>query len=300
MWIIFVVFVGILVALINLSDKIQSVQLETPAQAQTPETSVPNFDHIILVVMENKSYDDIVGNQDDAPFLNMLIKSGGLATNYSAVAHPSLPNYIALIGGDTFGITSDCTNCFVKSKNLIDNLATAGKTWKAYMEDQPTPCFVGNKDNYAQKHNPFIYFDDIRKNPERCKNIVPLTQLATDLKNGDIPNLIWITPNLCNDMHNCSVSTGDKWLSKNLTQIINTPSIAKSNYLLIITWDEADLSEGNRVTTILYGPQVKKDFSSDATFDHYSVLSTIEKSWDLSPLTTNDKNASSLSVFFKN
>jgi phospholipase C len=168
MWVIFVMTVAILVTLVSLNRKTQNAQVETRAQSQATST-VPNFDHIIVVVMENKSYDDIVGN-NKAGFINGLIKNGGLASNYSGVAHPSLPNYIALIGGDTFGINSDCTSCFINDKNLVDNFTKAGKTWKAYMQDMPTTCYMGSKGNYAQKHNPFAYFDDIRNNPERCND----------------------------------------------------------------------------------------------------------------------------------
>lgn len=270
------------------------------SSAQAPLTSnstAPislNLDHIFIVVMENKSYDDIVKN-DEAPYINSLINLGGLATNYDGVAHPSLPNYLALIGGDTFGITSDCTDCFVKAKNITDEITAAGKTWKAYLEDYTDDCSLGNSGSYAQRHNPFIYFDSIRNDPKKCANLVSFDQLIPDIQNESLPNYVWITPNTCNDMHDCSVATGDKWLSQNLPQIIHSYAFTKQNSLLILTWDESEMTEGNRVATILYGANVKSASVSGAHYNHYSILSLIEKSWGLSSLTKNDKDANPFS-----
>jgi len=136
---------------------------------------LPAFTHIFIIVMENKGYDQVIGNAE-APYLNTLAAQYSLATNYYANTHPSLPNYLALTGGDTFGITRDCPDCTVAQPNLVDQLEAAGKSWKAYMESMPRPCFVGDAAPlYRQKHNPFIYYDDVRTNPERCSKIVPFT-----------------------------------------------------------------------------------------------------------------------------
>src|SRR5207253_1534614 len=128
----------------------------------------------------------------------------------------SLPNYLGLIGGSTFGITTNCTDCFVDAPNLVvDRVEPTGRTWKAYMEDLPSPCFLGDAYPYAQKHDPFIYFNDIRTNPAECSKIVPFTQFTTDLATASgTPNYVWITPNLCNDTHDCSISQGDAWLQQ--------------------------------------------------------------------------------------
>src|SRR5437667_4904293 len=123
--------------------------------------SVPPFNHVFVVTMENHSYGQIVGSSS-APYINGLAKSYGLATNYRAVSHPSLPNYLALTGGSTFGITSDCAPsvCPVNTANIADRIEGSGRTWRAYMESMPSACDVSNSGTYAVKHNPFVYFND--------------------------------------------------------------------------------------------------------------------------------------------
>src|SRR5438445_12856185 len=151
-----------------------------PAQAAT----TPVFDHVFVIVMENHSYGEIIGSSS-APYINSLVASGALATNYSAVTHPSLPNYLALTGGSTFGVTSDCTTCWVNASNIADSLESAGSSWKAYEESMPSACYVGDSYPYAQKHDPFIYFNDIRNNASRCQShVVPYGQLASDLQSA--------------------------------------------------------------------------------------------------------------------
>jgi hypothetical protein len=131
----------------------------------TQPPPVPAFDHIFIVIMENHGYEEIIGSPD-APYINQLAARCGVATNYVSVAHPSLPNYLALTGGDTFGITTDCTDCFQQAPNLVvDRVAASGRTWRAYMESMPSPGFVGDAYPYMQKHDPFIYYDNLRTRP---------------------------------------------------------------------------------------------------------------------------------------
>lgn len=256
--------------------------------------------HIVVITMENKSYAAIVGSTN-APYLNGLIHIYSFADDYYAVSHPSLPNYVALIGGSTYGITSDCTSCTIAASNLVDQLESAGKTWKAYMESMPSPCFIGSAGEYAQKHDPFIYFDDIRNNPKRCGNIVPFTQLDKDLQHiTTTPNFIWISPNLCNDMHDCSVLTGDTWLSHEVTLIMSSPTFTKQKSLLIITWDEGESGQNNQIPTIFVGNAVKKDFVSHTHYSHYALLHTIESLWHLPPLTIAVSQSPVLSDFLIN
>ncbi len=262
-------------------------------------SGIPKFDHIAIIVMENKPIESIVGSTN-APFINSLVQKYSLAGNYFAITHPSLPNYLAILGGSTFGINSDCSDCFINSNNLIDQLESNHKSWKAYMESMPSSCFIGNSGNYAQKHNPFIYFNNIRNNPQRCQNIVPLTNLSADLIDPlTSPNFIWITPNLCHDMHDCSIKVGDGWLSEQIPLILKSPSFTLSNSLLVITWDEAETIGSNQIPTIFIGPSVKQSYISQIKYDHYSLLHTIESAWDLQPLTENDKNATLMNDFFR-
>src|SRR5436190_2561157 len=216
------VWLGLLVGalLLTLPDVLH------PAHPAAATGVVPAFDHIFIVVMENHAYNEIIGNTTAAPYTNSLANRYGLATNYVAVTHPSLPNYLALIGGSTFGITSDCTSCRVNAPNLVaDRVEQSGRTWKGYMESMPgtsSACSMVDAYPYVQKHDPFVYFDDIRNVAGECDKVVPYTALAADLASAaTTPNYVWITPNMCNDTHDCSINTGDTWLQNNVPAILN-------------------------------------------------------------------------------
>jgi phosphatidylinositol-3-phosphatase len=265
----------------------------TPTGSPTPAA----YDHVVVIVLENHSFETVIGSAQ-APYLNQLANRWSLATGYSGVSHPSLPNYLGMIGGSTFGITSDCTDCFVSAPSLPDRLEAAGQTWKGYMEGMPSPCFVGSSGLYAQKHNPFIYFDPIRLDPTRCARIVPYEQLATDFASpSTAPSFAFVTPNLCNDGHDCTLSTADAWVSHEVPSLMASPAFADSRSLLVITFDEGE-GGSDRVATILAGDGVKSGFQSAATYDHYSLLRTIESLWSLAPLAAGDGAAVPMSDFF--
>ena len=264
----------------------------TPRPTPTPTSigSLPNFSHAFVIVMENEESSSIVGNAT-APYINGLAASNGLATRYYAISHPSLPNYLALAAGSTFGISSDCTGCFVSASNIADQVEASGRSWKAYMESMPSTCFVGDAYPYMQKHDPFIYFDDIRTNAARCAaGIVPFTQLSSDLTNGTVPNFAWITPNMCHDMHDCSIATGDAWLAHVVPSILAS-SAFKNGGVLFITWDEGSSSTGccgnaagGQVATLVVAPNGVAGLRSAFNETHYSLLRTIEDSWGLNAL----------------
>jgi len=266
-----------------------------PAQAAT----VPAYDHVFVIVMENHAYGQIIGSSA-APYVNSLLPSNGLAANYFAVSHPSLPNYLALAGGSTYGITSDCTTCWISATNIADNLEARGSTWKAYMEAMPSPCFIGDSYPYAQKHNPFVYFNDIRTNTSRCRaHDVPYSQLATDLaSSATTPNYAFITPDMCHDTHDCTVATGDSWLRSQVPQILNSAAFKTQRSLLALTWDEDDSSGSNRVATVFLGAGVGAGTRSGSAYNHYSLLRTIEAARGLATLTSNDAGASQMSDMF--
>ncbi len=254
--------------------------------------SVPAFDHVFVIVMENHSYGEIIGSPS-APYINSLVGRGALATNYHAVSHPSLPNYLALTGGSTYGIASDCTTCWVSAQNVGDSLEAGGSTWKAYEESMPSPCFVGNSYPYAQKHDPFIYFNDIRTSAARCaSHVVPYSQLGTDLQSStSTPNFGFITPNMCNDMHDCSVSTGDSWLSRQVPMILGSPAFTYQHSLLAITWDEDDSSASNHVATLFLGSGIVGGARSAAAYNHYSLLRTLESLRGVTTVGPGDASA---------
>jgi acid phosphatase len=262
----------------------------TPTAASTPKHLIPNFDYIVMIVLENKEFGTVIGNSD-MPNFNKFANDYTLLTQFYAVRHPSLPNYLAMIGGDTFGITTDCNSCFVSARSLPDLIEASGRTWKAYQEDMPEPCFVGDTARYVQKHDPFIYFDSIRLNPARCnQSVVPLTSLQSDINAGTLPNFIFITPNECNDAHSCPLNTADQWLGNILTQL--TPALDQRgpNYLIVLNWDEGQgnhsccglpPSAGGRIAVVLMSPLVKNNFQDETPYTHYSLLKTISSAWGL-------------------
>ncbi len=257
--------------------------------AAPPE--MPDFSHVIVFIMENKEYSSVIGNPQ-MTFFNSLADKYTLLTHYDATAHPSLPNYISLVGGDTLGISSDCNTCWVNGTNLADLIEAKGLTWRTYQEDMPSACYLGNTTLYAQRHDPFIYFDDIRTNKARCQNdIVPLTWLNADLASNKLPNFSFIVPNLCNSSHDCSASVADAWLKTWVTKVMDSPAYDK-NTLIVLTWDEGQGSQtccgfssgGGRVATVLVSPLVRQNYQDNTPYTHYSLLKTIAESWGLQQL----------------
>ncbi len=272
------------------------------AVEQAPKPSL--FDHIVIIVEENRGYKTIMESAD-APYIHDLAATYAQANNYSAVFRPSLPNYLAMTAGTNGNITSNCTpseSCTITGNTLVDEIEASNRTWKGYMESMPSACSLQNSGNYAVKHNPFAYFKQLTDNQKRCQaHNVPLDQLYTDLSSNQLPNYAFITPNLCSDMHDCSIKSGDAWLANLVPKILDAPSFKTKRAVLIVTWDEAEVGDsGNHIPTILAGPVIKKGYTSTQAYTHYSLLRTIEKAWQLQPLTENDKAAAPLDEFFSN
>lgn len=264
-----------------------------PRVTQPAASRIPAFDHVIMLVFENRNYQDVIGNPD-LPTFNQFAAQNVLLTQYYAVGHPSLPNYFAMLGGNTFGITSDCTDCFIDQPSLPDLIETSGRTWRTYQENMPSPCFIGDSARYAQKHDPFIYFDPIRNSPSRCKNgIVPLGSLDSDLAKNQLPNFAFIMPDLCNSGHDCNLKVSDQWLKTMLDKLQTSPALGET-WLIFIVFDESrsDNSSccglpnqaGGRVPAILISPQGKNGFQDATPFSHYSFLKTILSAWNLPDL----------------
>jgi phosphatidylinositol-3-phosphatase len=321
--------------------------------------------HIFVIMMENHGTDEIIGNTADAPFINSLVGSAGLATNYYGVTHPSLPNYLAALSGDFQGIWDDCkagadvtcapeefvpgsgdatsallltpaevasasaTPHWFAGRNLVDQVEAGGRSWKAYMQSIPdvgsdvefAPVIAGSPVKlYAQKHNPFMYFSDIRQSPARMKRIVPSTQLDADLASGEVPDLVWLSPDQCHDMHGMSpamaqavglpdcgypasgldhsvIALGDAYLKDTVTKITTSSAWAEGSALAIV-WDEDDYAGysgccgspvtaggavlgGARAPAIILTSNSHAPSVSSHPFNHYSLLGTIEKLWGL-------------------
>lgn len=272
---------------------------------------IPAFDHVVLIVLENRDYNQVIGSAD-MPNLNAWAKQDVLFSQYYAVAHPSLPNYLALVGGSTFGITTDCTNCWVSQPSLADLLDEGRLTWKYYGEGMPSPCFVGNADKYTQKHNPFIYFDNIRAGKARCEsNLVPMSQLKQDLSANQMPNFSIIMPDLCHSGHDCNLKTADQWLKQVVDQLqapqasSQTSSALGEKRMIFITFDEGAKSNkqpccglkstGGQVAAVMISPQAKAGFEDSTPLTHYSLLKTILRAWDL-PDLGNTANPQTLTI----
>jgi hypothetical protein len=273
-----------------------------PTQNSSEQNSTSSrLGYIFVIVEENQPYNNIVNNPQ-APYINSLIAKYALATNYSAVSHPSLPNYLALTSGSTDGIATDCNppnaGCEVSVPNIADEIEASGRSWKEYAESMPSNCYAYNSGEYATKHNPFVYYSDIINNQPRCdSHVVPFTNLINDLSSiNSTPNYAFITPNLCDDMHDCSIATGDAWLAKYVPFILQSKAFSSKPSLLIITWDEGN-STDNHVAAIFTGSAAKNGYRSNNPFNHYSLLHTIEVEWGLSPLTSNDKQAPTMTSF---
>jgi phosphatidylinositol-3-phosphatase len=226
---------------------------------------VPPLKHVFVIMMENTSYDDLLSpSNTNTAFIQHLAANNGLATKYFGVTHDSLPNYIAATSGQTWGTNSDDTAQapLFDHQNLVDQLEAARVSWKAYMEDLPFPGDLVDSTPdglYVRKHDPFLLYPDVYSNPARAGNVVPLTQLSTDLSTGRVPQFVWITPNMCNDMHggpsSCPFPSsptdprqaalyqdGDNFLRTWVTAI--THSKAWSGHSAIfITWDEGSFAD---------------------------------------------------------
>ena len=236
--------------------------------------AVPDFDHVVVIVFENKDEPQVIGSRD-APTFNAMARRYARFTNYRGVSHPSLPNYIAMVSGGTQGITSDCTTCLVNAPNLADSLEGARRTWKTYAEGLPQPGFTGaSAGRYAKKHDPFMYFRDIASSRTRRQRVVPFGQLRVDLRNDAVPDFALVVPDMCDSMHDCPVQTGDRWLARVL------PSLLKlSNAVVFVVFDEG--LAGNHVPALVVGSAVRPGARVTARIDHYSLLRTIEDAWGL-------------------
>ncbi len=255
-----------------------------------PQGLVPRLGRVFLLILENREFNQVIGNPS-APNYNRWAGEGALLTADYAITHPSLPNYLALIGGDTFGIRRNCEDCYQDAPSLPDQLEAGGRDWRAYLEGMPGPCYDVSLDRYAKRHNPFMYFLPIRGDPERCRrHVVPFTGFEADLAAGAMPDFVWITPDLCHGAHDCLMPAADAWLGRVVEDIRASPAYAPDS-LIILTWDEGTgsggccgLAAGGRVATVLLSPLVVAGTQSDIPYTHYSLLATLEDGWGLSRL----------------
>lgn len=248
------------------------------AAADANGTRVPQVEKVVVVVFENKG-PEMIGS-GEAPTFDALAKRYAVLTDYRGVAHPSLPNYLALVSGSTQGVTSDCTSCTIAAANLADTLERAQKTWKTYAEGLPAAGYVGSfAGRYAKKHNPLLYFEDVVDRPDRLRRVVPLTRFAHDLAAHALPDFSLVVPDLCNDMHDCPVSTGDSWLRAFIRPLLRSSELAHGIVYVVFDEGTGDAGGGGRVPALVLGPLVRRGARATAPLDHYSLLRTVEDGW---------------------
>jgi len=257
----------------------------TLSAAEPETTSALKFSRIMVVVLENQ--DLWVANLNS--HFSSLAEKGMLLTNYKATTHPSQPNYIAMIAGDTMGVSSD-SDFDVEGRNLVDLLEENGVTWKAYQEGYPGSCFAGDTGRYRRKHNPFISFNDVRNAPARCAKIVDAGQLWTDLQTDQLPQFMFYTPDMDNNGHDTGVAFTGKWASEFMHKLLKHQAI-KHDTLIVLTFDEGSPSGENIIYTLLVGPGIGGGLMDDTRYTHYSLLKTIEPNFELGTLGRHDETA---------
>ena len=263
--------------------------------------TLPAFKHVFVVVEENNNYSSVIGNSS-MPYLNGLAKTYGLGTQYYANTHPSIGNYFMLTTGQIITNNDGYTGT-VTADNVVRHLMTAGKTWKSYEESLPYAGYVKpDVGLYARRHCPLSYFSDVINSSSEKLNLVPFTQFATDLANGHLPQYSFITPNLCNDAHNCSLATADGWLKKNIAPLIASNTF-KNGGLLIILFDESandNTHGGGRVAWVAVSPQFSKmGYKSTALYQHQNTLRLMLQGLGVTSYPGAAKTAANMAEFFK-
>ena len=266
----------------------------SPSAAGHPCTGAEppaRFAHVIVIVMENHGFDQVAGH---SPFLNALAHRCGLAAGYRAVAHPSLPNYLALTSGSTQGLVGqDCSpgsSCQSGGESIFSQTP-----WRAYAESMTGRCALTNSGDYATRHNPAVYYTRVKGECARAD--VPLTELPGDLRGGRLAPYTFITPNLCSDEHNCGVSNGDAWLARWMSSLTSSAVYGRGATAIFITYDEDDRGEDNRVYTVVVAPSVRPGTVSETPFTHYSMLRTNEQLLGLPPVGDAATAASMAAAF---
>ena len=262
--------------------------------------------HIFVIVMENKEYGDIIGSPS-SPYVTSLARQYVSAKRFFGEVHPSLPNYLALTAGTTFGVTRNCTDCLQSGTSIADQLEAAGISWKAYMGGMPRACFTGAySGQYAKKHNPFLYYRSVVRNRKRCASrVVPEERLAKDLRAGRLPTFSFLSPGLCDDSHDCSIATGDRYLERTVPPILK--ALGPRGFL-VLTWDEGTsnrgccggLARGGRIPTVIAGPAARRGATLTKSLTHYSALRTIEDALALPRLRlAGDRRTKSMAGAFR-
>jgi phosphatidylinositol-3-phosphatase len=303
------------------------------ASAVVVPAPTPRFEHVVVVVEENQSYDDVIGN-NDMPYLNSLASGYGVATDYYANTHPSINNYFILTSGmpgtklPWIGLMADAYTGDVARQNIASILTSRGMTWKSYAESLPRAGYVGSDTGlYVKRHNPFAYYRSIRRDESQRKNIVPFEQFAKDLKSDTLPNYSFIAPNLYGDAHNDSetrerascgdhhaLRQADDWLKTNISPLVESQTFKKSG-LLIVVFDEAcdsgrkadsrydpkerKLKGGGHVPAVIVSSLTPAGTKSKLLYHHESVLRLSLEALGIDKMPGYAGSAPAMNEFFK-
>lgn len=261
--------------------------------------SLPAFEHIWVIVLENQDYDRVIG-ADDLPYVTGLIERFGLAEQSYGVARPSQPNYFAMFSGSIHGVTDNDSHD-IDAPTVADQIEASGRTWREYAENRPPGCYTGSSASggrdgegvYERKHAPAISFDSIRTDPRRCAYLEDMTAFRP----GDADYAL-IVPNQCNSAHDCSLRVADTWLARVVPGILESEAFQDGG-LLIVTFDEDDGHDpsGGQIATIVASPDVPAGFRSTERHDHYSLLRTVQDAWGLDCLAESC-SAGTMDEFF--
>jgi len=265
----------------------------------------PPFGHVVIIVEENANYASVVGNTASMPYLNSLIGNYGLATQYYANTHPSIGNYEMLVTGQVLTNDDNETPATfpISADNIVRELAANGKTWKAYAESIPSVGYTGGNSGayYLVRHVPVAYLTDVQDSANGRLGLVPFTQFATDLAAGQLPSFSFVTPNACDDAHNCALSVADAWLERNIAPLL-TSSPFKNDGLLIIVFDESsndNTNGGGRVSAVFVSPAFSKPgYLSTTLYQHQSTLRLMLEGLGVQSLPGAAATAPSMWEFF--
>jgi phosphatidylinositol-3-phosphatase len=284
--------------------------LVVPARSTSYQSGLSSVKTVFVILFENTNWASVTSSV--APYIRTtVVPMGAHATQYFNPPgnHPSEPNYIWLEAGHHLGLTTNndasAANSTATKHHLVRYLQNAGILWRTYQEDiDGTICPLTNDElfgRYVAKHNPFVFFRDLtdNNNPNSSYCIAhnrPFTELATDLGKNTIARYNFITPNLCNDMHDCGIKAGDTWLSQNLPVILNSQAY-QNNGAVFITWDEGDGSDGP-IGMIVVSPLAKVNYANSIHYTHSSTLRTMQEIFGVRPLLRDAAKATDLSDLF--
>jgi len=263
------------------ADRSPGQAATAPVMSGSPGASASNpqsAGKLLVIVEENRSTADVTAHM---PYLTAAAARYGSATQYHALAHPSLPNYLVIAGGSLFGVTDDRDPSAhpLSGPSVFGQLLAAGHTTKTYAEAMQGTCATENQGRYAVRHNPWTYFTDPAERTACAKFDVPAGTttsgpLVDDVKAGQLPTFSLVIPDICNDGHDCSAATADRWLQDWLPVIESGPDFTDGNLTIVVTWDEDDGSDGNRVAFVVVNPKLTGR-AVDSQLDHYALSATI-------------------------